>query len=142
MVDKVIHEAENVSNELTDFLITKEIKNMLVSYDFRIKEKESYINRMKRFNQKPGQVDDLIGYCFIVEGINDCYNTLKHFKNNRNITINNVMDYIKEPCGENKYRAIHIKFKYKKSLGEIQIKTKQMDLENKKSYINYKNKKH
>ena len=140
MIDKIILEAEKISNELTSLLIKNEIENTFIFYDFRIKGKESYINRMKRFDQQPGQVDDLIGYCFIVNNIEDCYKLLIYFKNNKNIKINKVIDYIKEPCGENKYRAIHIKFKYKKSLGEIQIKTKQMDLENKKSYINYKSK--
>lgn len=138
MIEKLIVDAELLTPELNACLLTQELNDIVCVHSTRIKNKGSYIKRMNRLNQKPGEVDDLIGYCFLVENQSDCYKTLRLLKTNKDININKVLDYIKQPCGKNNYQAIHIKFEYKNTLGEIQIKTKEMDAINKTKYSNYK----
>jgi len=107
-------------------------------FKFRIKSFESYINRMRRMNLKLNEVDDLIGFCVVTENENKCYELRDQIKKINEIEIINEKDYIKSPCGINFYQAIHIKYKYKEILGEIQIKTVEMYNKAESTYSLYK----
>lgn len=58
----------------------------------------------------------------------------------KNTFFSNIKDYIESPCGINYYQAIHVKYKYENTLGEIQIKTEKMAEVAEKTYNKYKNK--
>ncbi|MDD2208636.1 MAG: hypothetical protein PHG03_01335 [Bacilli bacterium] len=105
---------------------------------FRIKTVDSYLKRMNKIKCDINSVDDLIGFCIIVNNIEDCYEILKQIINIKKITINTVSDYIKKPCGKNHYQAIHVKFKWEDCFGEIQIKTNEMYNDAESSYYLYK----
>jgi len=137
-INKLIKDANEIYPELYNLLEKNKLLEGNLLLKGRVKSIDSYINRMKRLNNKIGEVDDLIGFCFIQKSIKSCYSMLKEIKKNKYINIYDIRDYIKSPCGENCYQAIHIKFEYKNFLGEIQIKTKKMSDKSDKYYSIYK----
>lgn len=114
-----------------------DIENILW-FKFRIKTVDSYLSRRERLKCKIDEVDDLLGFCVVVRTLDECYDVLEYVRNIKDITINILRDYIKEPCGVNEYQAIHVKFKWEDCYGEIQIKTKEMYYKTENTYHLYK----
>ncbi len=112
----------------------------IVLCKFRIKDINSYLDRMKRLKCEIDKVDDLIGFCIVVKTNNECYKLLEKIESIKEFKINKIRDYIKKPCGINKYEAIHIKFEWNNCFCEIQIKTKKMYYNAESTYYLYKRK--
>lgn len=82
---------------------------------------------MDKFKIDFSGVYDFIGFCIVVNDTDACYKTLEQIKNANIITINTIVDYIKNPADANKYQAIHIRSEYKQLLLEIQIRSIEMN---------------
>jgi len=137
-IDKIRKEAIKTLPSILNIICSNIDINSIIWFKFRIKSIESYIKRMRRLNLELNEVDDLIGFCIVAETEEKCYKLLNQIKNINEITILNVKDYIKSPCGINLYQAIHVKYKYKRFFGEIQIKTEEMSDMAESTYNLYK----
>lgn len=104
----------------------------------RVKSVESINKKIEKFKINLSEVYDLIGFCIVVNDIDECYKTLEQIKNINEITINETIDYIKNPADANKYQAIHIRSKYKQFLLEIQIRSIEMNNKAERDYLAYK----
>ena len=94
---------------------------------------------MEYLNTNFDGVYDFIGFCIVVKDKAACYKALDEIKNaSKSITINEVVDYIKQPADANKYQAIHIRSTYKNFLLEIQIRSIEMNNKAERDYLAYK----
>ncbi len=155
------NEAQNAIDRHTS-IAQSEFKKILntiggnVSY--RIKNKYSILEKLKRKNVKPidtrisdlhyptlnrqykiSNMQDIFGIRIEVDGVEDIYNTVKKLEGMYGDRIATKEDYVKSPKGI--YRAYHLNIDYGNDIyGEIQIRTPLMDrIANASHVLFYKN---
>jgi len=106
---------------------------------YRIKNKYSILEKMKRKNYKISDMQDIFGMRIEVNDVAGIYNTVQKLEKMYGNKIIIKEDYISSPKGV--YRAYHLNVQYEPGIyGEIQIRTPLMDkIGNASHILLYKN---
>ena len=116
---------KNITRELKKILADNKIEARIES---RLKTIYSIHHKITKKNILFSQVLDTIGLRIIVNTEDDCYRTMVLMLKNNPILTSRVKDYIAIPK-DNGYQSIHLTILYESRPVEIQIRTKQMNLQ-------------
>ncbi len=116
-----------VKNELEKELVKNKVN--IVDIDYRVKHKYSLWRKLLRKDKDLSKVYDIVALRVVVETIEECYQVLGIVHSLWKPLPGRIKDYIALPK-PNGYRSIHTTiFTGKRGIAEIQIRTREMNLE-------------
>lgn len=140
-MDELRKAALNKVAEILSIVFSDEdfdFSNHLELVKFRIKSKESIKCKCETLKIPYDKVYDLIGIRFVLKNCEMCYALLQIIRNNKNIKIKEIRDYIKNPKDLDEYKALHIHIEFDGFLGEIQLMDINMHKLDEKTHDDYK----